>query len=204
MKKECQCGQNGEPADGPKDEGGDIDFDFNALDFGGGSGAQGGNTSFRDLFRQFFPSRRGATEEPEHEPGGDLEYQIEIDSWDAVRGAVKKLTITRLNTCQTCRSTGAIGSRQTCPTCHGSGTLQQAAGKMKFNVPCTQCGGAGKIRDACSICGGKGRLRRTETIDVRIPAGVAGGSRVRVTGEGNVGSMGARGDLYLHIDVRTS
>jgi molecular chaperone DnaJ len=180
-----------------------VNFDFNGFDFGGGSGAQGSGGSFRDLFSQFFRGGRGASEEPEHEPGGDLEYQIEIDFWDAVRGAVKKLTITRLDTCDTCHGTGAIGSPQTCPTCHGSGTIQQAAGKMKFNVPCTRCGGTGKIRKVCPTCSGEGRLRRTETIDVRIPAGVASGSRVRVPGKGNAGTMGAPpGDLYLRVDVK--
>jgi len=188
---------------GPQQDGEGVNFDFGGFDFGGGSGAQGSTSSFRDLFSQFFPGRRGAAEEPEHEPGGDLEYQIEIDFWDAVRGAVKKLTITRLDTCDTCHGTGAIGSAQTCPTCHGSGTIQQAAGKMKFNVPCTRCGGTGKIRKVCATCSGEGRLRRTETIDVRIPAGVASGSRVRVPGKGNAGTMGAPpGDLYLRVDVK--
>ncbi len=193
----------GGPSGGPQQDGEGVNFDFGGFDFGGGSGAQGSTSSFRDLFSQFFPGRRGAAEEPEHEPGGDLEYQIEIDFWDAVRGAVKKLTITRLDTCETCHGTGAIGSAQTCPTCHGSGTIQQAAGKMKFNVPCTRCGGTGKIRKVCPTCSGEGRLRRTETIDVRIPAGVASGSRVRVPGKGNAGTMGAPpGDLYLRVDVK--
>jgi molecular chaperone DnaJ len=188
---------------GPQQDGEGVNFDFGGFDFGGGSGAQGSTSSFRDLFSQFFPGRRGAAEEPEHEPGGDLEYQIDIDFWDAVRGAVKKLTITRLDTCDTCHGTGAIGSPQTCPVCHGSGTIQQAAGKMKFNVPCTRCGGTGKIRKVCPTCSGEGRLRRTETIDVRIPAGVASGSRVRVPGKGNAGTMGApAGDLYLRVDVK--
>lgn len=180
-----------------------VNFDFGGFDFGGGSGAQGGGGSFRDLFSQFFRGGRGVSAEPEHEAGGDLEYQIEIDFWDAVRGAVKKLTITRLDTCGTCHGTGAIGSAETCPTCHGSGTIQQSAGKMKFNVPCTRCGGTGKIRKVCPTCGGDGRLRRTETIDVRIPLGVASGSRVRVPGKGNAGTMGAPpGDLYLRVDVK--
>ena len=193
----------GGPGGGPQQDSEGVNFDFGGFDFGGGSGAQGSTSSFRDLFSQFFPGRRGAAEEPEHEPGGDLEYQIEIDFWDAVRGAVKKLTITRLDTCDACHGTGAIGSPQTCPTCHGSGTIQQAAGKMKFNVPCTRCGGTGKIRKVCPTCSGEGRLRRTETIDVRIPAGVASGSRVRVPGKGNAGTMGAPpGDLYLRVDVK--
>jgi len=185
------------------DDAAGVNFDFGGFDFGGATGAQGGGSSFRDLFSQFFRGGRGATAEPEHEPGGDLEYQIEIDFWDAVRGAVKKLTITRLDSCETCHGTGAVGSAQPCPTCHGSGSIQQAAGKMKFTVPCTRCGGTGKIRKPCPTCSGEGRIRRTETIDVRIPAGLANGSRVRIPGKGNAGTMGAPpGDLYLHVDVK--
>ncbi len=182
----------------------DVNFDFGGFDFGGGSGAAGGGASFRDLFSQFFSAGRGsAGSAPEHEPGGDLEYQIEIDFWDAVRGAVKKLSITRLDACETCHGTGALGSPQTCTVCGGTGTVQQAAGKMRFNVPCTRCGGTGKLRTACKTCAGEGRVRRAETIDVRIPAGVANGGRVRVPGKGNSGTMGApAGDLYLRVVVR--
>jgi len=188
----------------PTSDGQDVNFDFGGFDFGGGSGGAEGGSSFRDLFGQFFRGGRGgAAMEPEHEPGGDLEYQIEIDFWDAVRGAVKKLSITRLDTCETCHGTGAVGSPQTCPTCHGTGTIQQTAGKMKFNVPCTRCGGTGQLRTVCKTCGGEGRVRRTESIDVRIPAGVANGGRVRVPGKGNSGTMGApAGDLYLRVVVK--
>ncbi len=183
-----------------------VNFDFGGFDFGGqqGGGAGGNSGSFRDLFSQFFGGRGGATGmEPEHEPGGDLEYQIEIDFWDAVRGAVKKLQITRMDACETCHGTGAIGTPQTCPTCNGTGSIQQTAGKMRFNVPCNRCGGTGKLRTPCRTCAGEGRVRRTESIDVRIPAGVANGGRVRIPGKGNAGTMGApAGDLYLRVVVR--
>jgi len=182
---------------------GNVNFDFSGFDFGGGSGAAGGGSSFRDLFSQFFGGRGGAAVEEEAEPGGTLEYRLDIDFWDAVRGGVKKLQITRLDACETCHGTGAVGTPQVCPTCNGSGTIQQAAGKMRFNVPCTRCGGTGKLRTACKTCGGEGRVRRTETIDVRIPAGVASGGRVRVPGKGNAGTMGApTGDLYLLVEVK--
>jgi molecular chaperone DnaJ len=183
--------------------GGGVNFDFGGFDFGGGAPGQGGGSSFRDLFGQFFGGRGGAAMEPEHEAGGDLEYQIEIDFWDAVRGAVKKLQITRMDSCETCHGTGALGTPQTCTTCNGSGSIQQTAGKMRFNVPCNHCAGTGKLRAACRTCGGEGRVRRTETIDVRIPVGVANGGRVRVPGKGNAGTMGApSGDLYLRVVVR--
>jgi molecular chaperone DnaJ len=199
----------GPPPGAETGPGAGVNFDFGGFDFGSNAGAagpgtgSGGGTSFRDLFSQFFRGGRSAEMETEEEPGRDLEYKIEIDFWDAVRGAVKKLSITRLDECETCRGTGAVGSPHTCPTCHGTGTIQQAAGKMRFNVPCSRCGGTGKLRTACKTCGGEGRVRRTEAIDVRIPAGVSNGSRVRVPGKGNAGTMGApAGDLYLLIDVK--
>jgi molecular chaperone DnaJ len=197
--------ENFSPGGAPPSGGGrdsDVNFDFDGFDFGGGGEGAGGG-SFRDLFSQFFRGGRGGAVETEQEAGGDLEYQIEIDFWDAVRGAVKKMQITRLDTCETCHGTGAIGSPQTCPVCNGSGTIQQAAGKMRFNVPCTRCGGTGKIRTPCRTCGGEGRVRRTETIEVRIPPGVASGARLRVPGKGNSGTMEApAGDLYLRVEVR--
>jgi len=187
---------------GPGANDSEVNFDFGGFDFGGAAGSAGTGSSFRDLFSQVFGGRSRSVE-PEHEPGGDLEYQIEIDFWDAVRGEVKKLQITRLDVCQTCHGTGAVGSPQTCNVCGGTGTVQQAAGKMRFNVPCTRCGGTGKLRTACKTCGGEGRVRHMETIDMRIPAGVANGGRVRVPGKGNAGTMGApAGDLYLRVVVR--
>jgi molecular chaperone DnaJ len=180
-----------------------VNFDFSGFDFAGGAGGGTGGGSFRDLFSQFFGARGRSEASEDAETGADLEYQIEIDFWDAVRGAVKKIQITRLDACDACHGTGAIGAPQTCTTCSGSGTIQQAAGKMRFNVPCTHCGGTGKLRTACKTCSGEGRVRRQETIDVRIPAGVASGGRVRVSGKGNAGTMGApAGDLYLVVEVK--
>jgi len=186
---------------GAEPGGQDVNFNFDGFDFGQAQG--GGGSSFRDLFSNFFGGRGGSAVQEEAEEGADLEYRIEIDFWEAVRGVVKKIQITRLDACQTCHGTGAIGSPQTCPTCNGTGTVQQQAGKMRFNVPCTRCGGIGKLRTACKTCGGEGRIRHNETIDVRIPAGVANGGRVRVPGKGNAGTMGApAGDLYLAVEVK--
>jgi molecular chaperone DnaJ len=198
---------SGGPSGGQDSGGENVNFDFGGFDFGGqqGGGSPGaGGSNFRDLFSQFFGGQRGAASmEPDEEPGGDLEYQIEIEFKDAVRGAVKKLQITRLDSCETCHGTGAVGTPTTCPTCNGTGSVQQTAGKMRFNVPCSRCGGTGKLRTACKTCGGEGRVRRTETIEVRIPVGVANGGRVRVPGKGNAGTMGAPpGDLYLRVVVR--
>jgi molecular chaperone DnaJ len=181
----------------PEQEQPGTHFDFGGFDFGGSSG-----TNFRDLFGQFFRGGAGAAA-AEAEPGSDLEYGIEIDFWEAVRGTVKKVTISRLETCETCGGSGAVGQPQTCEVCGGTGQVSQVSGRMRFNVTCSRCGGTGKVRPICRVCGGEGRVRRAETIDVRIPAGVQTGSRVRVPGHGNAGTHGSPpGDLYFIIEVK--
>jgi molecular chaperone DnaJ len=182
-----------------------VHFDFGGFDFGGGAGQGGAGPSFRDLFGQFFRGGGGAaTEAPTHaEPGTSLEYQIEISFWEAVRGTVKKLTISRLDTCANCHGTGTVGQPQTCTACGGSGQVTQTSGKMRFNLTCSNCGGTGRTRNICRVCGGDGRVRRADTIEIRIPAGVQTGSRVRVPGRGNAGTAGEPpGDLYIITDVQ--
>ena len=189
----------------PPGNAGDVQFDFGGFDFGGGGGsAAGGGPSFRDLFGQFFRGGGAAVEAPSHaEPGSSLEYQIEISFWEAVRGTVKKLTISRLDNCTECRGTGTVGQPQTCTACGGSGQVTQTSGKMRFNLTCTRCGGTGRIRNMCRQCGGDGRVRRADTIEIRIPAGVQTGSRVRVPGRGNAGTSGEPpGDLFIITDVQ--
>ena len=182
----------------------DIHFDFGGFDFGGGAGGQSGSGSFRDLFSQFF---RGASaaQQPvrEHEPGTDLEYQIDISFAEAMRGTVKKLSFTRLDVCNVCHGAGyEPGEEKTCPTCGGTGRVTQTSGKMRFQVTCSRCGGSGKLRTICHNCGGEGRVQRVDTLDVRIPPGAQTGSRVRVAGRGNAGVQGGPpGDLYIIMNV---
>jgi molecular chaperone DnaJ len=181
----------------PPPEAAGVQFDFGGFDFGGTGG-----TNFRDLFSQLFRGGAGEARASGAEPGSDLEYQIHISFWEAVRGAVKKLTITRLEACSACSGSGAVGSPQACEACHGSGQVSQATGKMRFNIACPRCSGAGRVRTMCRACGGEGRVRQAETIDVRIPAGMQSGSRVRVPGHGNAGTHGApAGDLYIITEV---
>jgi molecular chaperone DnaJ len=188
----------GGPAGGVSPE--DVHFDFGGFDFGGG----GAGPSFRDLFSQYFRGGGGVAEAPTHaEPGSNLEYQIEITFWEAVHGTVKKLTITRMDVCSDCHGTGATGQPQTCTACGGTGQVAQTSGRMRFNLTCTRCGGTGRIQNTCKQCGGEGRVRRVDTIEVRIPAGVQTGSRVRVAGRGNAGTGGApAGDLYIITEVQ--
>jgi molecular chaperone DnaJ len=208
-----QFGFNTPGAAGPQGPGGgynvspeDIHFDFGGFDYGGGGGAGGAGdgTSFRDIFSQFFRSGGGGAAQAgyETEAGSDLEYQIDISFAEAMRGTVKKVSITRLDVCNDCHGSGFTGSEQTCNDCHGTGRVTQTSGKMKFQVACPRCGGTGKLRNVCRACGGEGRVRRTETLDVRIPPGAQTGSRVRVAGRGNAGvGGGPPGDLYFITQV---
>jgi molecular chaperone DnaJ len=187
-------------------------FDFSGFDFGDFAGAQGarregggagGGGGFRDIFSQFF-GRGGEREDQAHpEKGGDLEYVMSIDFWQAIKGTQARINITRYETCGTCHGSGSTGTGEvTCPQCKGTGHVSQMAGAMRFNLSCPRCGGSGKLRNACPTCGGDGRVTRTETVEIRIPPGARDGSRLRVPGKGNAGTQGAPpGDLYITTKV---
>lgn len=192
-------------------------MDFSGFDFsdffsgaggapGGGrrteTGAGGGGGGFRDIFSQFFGGR-GAAQETQPEKGGDLEYVMNIDFWQAIKGTQARLNITRYEICGTCHGSGSSGAGEvTCPQCKGTGNVTQMAGAMRFNLSCPKCGGTGKLKNACPTCGGDGRITRTEQVEVRIPPGARDGSRLRVPGKGNAGTHGApAGDLYITTRV---
>jgi molecular chaperone DnaJ len=157
---------------------------------------------FRDIFGDLFGGRQRATT-PQPERGADLEYALNVDFWQAIRGTQVKLNVTRQETCETCHGTGSAGSNvAVCPECDGTGTVTQMAGAMKFNLTCPRCGGTGRLKNACPTCRGEGTISRQESVEVRIPAGVASGSRLRVAGKGNAGAAGGpAGDLYITVRV---
>jgi len=163
--------------------------------FGGG---------FRDIFSQLF-SRAGKREEEEEGPqkGSDIEHQMHLGFWDAIRGTQVRITIGRQETCPTCNGTGSAGGAPiTCPACGGTGKTTRQAGTMRFTVTCPECGGSGRQRRSCPTCGGSGFVRKPESFEVRIPPGVDTGSRVRVPGKGNAGVQGGPpGDLYIVTEV---
>jgi DnaJ-class molecular chaperone with C-terminal Zn finger domain len=159
---------------------------------------------FRDLFSQFFGRNAQSEEAPTAEPGTDLEYALNIDFWQAIRGTQIRLGISHQEVCETCHGTKAApgGGAVTCPQCEGTGNVTQMAGSMKFNLTCPRCGGTGKLQSVCPTCHGDGRVLRTETVEVRIPPGAQNGSRLRVAGKGNAGTMGMPpGDLYITLRV---
>jgi len=181
-------------------------FDFSEFFQGGAPGggrraSTGTGGGFRDVFSQFF--KGGAAPQPEPEKGADLEYALNIDFWQAIKGTQARLNITRYDVCPTCNGSGSAGGQTiTCPQCSGTGSVSQMAGAMRFNLTCPKCGGSGKLKNACPACNGEGRIAHTETVDVRIPPGARNGSRLRVPSKGNAGTMGAPpGDLYITTRV---
>ena len=159
-----------------------------------------GGTSFRDIFSEMF-GKRSKTQQPER--GADLEYGLNIDFWQSIKGTQVRLSISRQETCEICKGSGSSGnSVAICPECDGTGTVTQMAGAMKFNLTCNRCGGSGRLKNACANCRGEGRLSHPDSVEVRIPQGVPSGSRLRVPAKGNAGIMGGpAGDLYITIRV---
>ena len=189
-------------------------FDFSDFDAGavrsrhqpgtGGESAGGGFGSFRELFSQIFSrSNENVREEPEETRGRDLEHHMHLGFWDAIRGTQVRVTVNRNEACPACKGTGAgKGASTVCSSCDGTGRVDRHSGAMRFSGPCPDCGGTGKRRPDCPNCAGKGYVVRPETFEVRIPAGVDQGSRVRVPGKGNAGRNGGPpGDLYIVTDV---
>jgi len=170
---------------------------------GAGAAGSGSDGGFRDLFSQFFKGGGRGRTQAEPERGSDLEYALNIDFWQSIKGTQVRLTINRHETCPACHGSGSAGGAViTCPQCGGSGNVNQTAGAMRFSLTCPRCDGSGKLRNACPACGGEGRLVQPEAVEVRIPAGTRTGSRLRVAGKGSAGTMGAPpGDLYITVRV---
>ncbi len=193
---------------GPQPGGGaqGANFDFGGFDFTdmfenarGRKASTSGTGSFRDIFSGIFGGKGGAGQEGP-EPGSDLEYQVNVPFWTAIRGGVMRLNITRRDTCPNCHGQGFIESGGSCPECGGKGQVTQTGGRMKFNVPCPRCHGTGKNISACPNCHGEGTVERTEPLEVRIKAGTRDGQRIRLAGKGNAGAHGGQaGDLYVII-----
>jgi molecular chaperone DnaJ len=189
---------------GPQQGGVPFDFNFDFSNFGG-AGQQQRTTSgggFREIFSSIFGGGRQRTTQAE--PGTDLEYTITVGFWDAIRGATRKITITRQEQCLVCHGSGkgVAQKEQTCPECHGTGEVEQLMGNMRFKVQCARCGGSGILGAVCKTCHGSGVVTRTEAIEFRIKPGTRDGQRIRLAGRGNAGEHGGSpGDLYLIIKI---
>ncbi|MBZ5646293.1 MAG: J domain-containing protein [Acidobacteriia bacterium] len=181
----------------------EVPFDFSGFDFSDftGGGAQPGGGGFRDIFSSIFGGGRGAQPHGP-EPGSDLEYQVSVPFWTAIRGGVMRINVQHGEQCANCRGTGVLQASGPCPECGGKGQVQQTANRMKFNLQCPRCHGTGKAQSGCHVCGGQGSVSRTEPLEVRIKAGTRDGQRIRLGGKGNVGRNGGpNGDLYIIVRI---
>ena len=178
-----------------------VPFDFSGFDFSEAGSAGRGGRGFKDIFSSMF-SGGGAEVDTQPDHGSDLEYQVNIGFWDAIRGTVMRLNISRQDTCTNCGGKGLVGKPETCRNCGGSGQATQTSGRMKFNMACPECGGTGKAQERCPACRGAGVVTRTEPLEVRIKPGTRDGQRIRLAGKGNAGPHGGPpGDLYIIIRI---
>ena len=177
---------------------------------GGGGGFNDINDIF-DVFGDLFDGfgmgggrRRGGGRRPTQ--GDSLKTRLEIDLLEAAKGCEKTVEIRRKETCNTCDGSGAKpgSSADSCDYCGGHGQVVQSQGFFRVQTNCPACKGEGKIiRDKCSDCSGAGKVAESVKLDVRVPAGVDTGMTLRLSDEGEAGSLGGpRGDLYVEISVR--
>src|SRR4051812_3820001 len=175
-------------------------FDIFREVFGQQGGGGGGG-----IFDQFFGGEGGGGGSGAGR-GSDLRYDIEITLEEAARGVEKEITFRKLGSCSHCSGTGAEpGSKKsTCPTCRGAGQVTTSRGFFHVRQACPTCHGSGqKFEKVCTKCQGEGRLNETAKINVRIPAGVDTGNKLRSSGNGEAGMMGGEaGDLYIVVHVR--
>jgi molecular chaperone DnaJ len=167
------------------------------------SGGAGGGSIFDDLFGG---GGGGRSDPSGPQRGSDLRYDMEITFEEAVRGAEKEISLTKLETCDVCHGSGAEtgSSRKQCPTCHGRGQVVTARGIFSIAQTCPRCKGAGQIIEKpCRGCSGEGRREKTSKVRLRIPAGVDTGARLRSSGNGEGGLRGGpAGDLYVVLHVK--
>jgi molecular chaperone DnaJ len=175
--------------------------------YGGGQGF-GDLSDIFDLFGfgDVFGNRGGgSTRRSGAQRGADLRYDLEITLENAAAGMTAQLRIPRLEKCDTCEGSGAEkGTKaETCATCQGAGQVRYQQGFFSVARTCGNCRGSGKvIKSPCTDCRGQGRVEREKQIEIKIPAGVETGSRLRVTGEGEGGTGGGpHGDLYVVIHL---
>ncbi len=176
--------------------------------WGGGAPGFGGiEDILGDLFGfgDVFGGGRGGSRRSAAQRGADLRYDLEITLEDAANGMTAQLRIPRLEGCESCKGSGAAPGTQpeNCNTCSGTGQVRYQQGFFSVARTCHVCRGVGRIvKNPCSECKGAGRVEREKQMEVKIPAGVETGSRLRVPGEGDAGTQGgAAGDLYVVIHV---
>ena len=176
----------------------------------GGPGAEGFGgfaEAFGDIFGDVFGGgRRGHGGGRQVYRGSDLSYAMEVTLEEAANGKDAQIRIPSWDDCETCHGTGAKPGTKpiTCTTCHGAGAVQMRQGFFSVQQTCPQCQGKGKIiPEPCTSCHGHGKIKKQKTLEVKIPAGIDDGMRIRSTGNGEPGTNGGPpGDLYIEIRLK--
>ena len=167
--------------------------------FGGGFG-----DVFEDIFGDFFGTFTGQRR-TRPTKGNDLRYDLGIKLMEAAFGVEKTIEVPRWEMCEECGGSGSAPGKSpaTCANCKGAGHIRVQQGFFSISRTCEKCGGAGRvITHPCKLCNGAGRVKKSRDINLKIPAGVETGSRLRVSHEGEMGVYGGpRGDLYIYINV---
>ena len=175
----------------------------------GGEGFGGFAEAFGDIFGDIFGCAAGGGRHGGGQQvyrGSDLSYAMEITLEEAALGKETQIRIPSWESCETCHGSGAKPgtSAKTCTTCNGAGTVHMRQGFFSIQQNCPQCRGSGKIiPEPCTACSGQGKIKKTKTLEVKIPAGIAEGMRIRSAGNGEPGTNGGPpGDLYIELRVK--
>jgi molecular chaperone DnaJ len=188
---------------------------MNGQGFGGGAGGfQGDFSDFGDIFGDIFGDMLGGGRgrggrgrgRSTGRPGDDLQMELEVDFSEAAFGAEKTISLTKNIKCDTCNGTGAkAGSAPTtCDYCHGHGEVRRQQGFFTVASTCPKCQGSGQmIKDPCGTCNGAGKKKKKVDLQVKIPAGIDDGQRLKLSNEGDAGSNGGpNGDLFVVIRIK--
>ena len=172
--------------------------------FGGGAG--GFSDAFGDIFGDIFGGSGRSRGGPQVYRGADLRYNLDITLEQAAHGFDTTIRVPSWDECDTCHGSGAKPGTAptTCATCGGHGQVRMQQGFFSIQQTCPKCHGTGKvIPDPCTTCSGAGRIKRNKTLEVKIPAGIDDGMRIRSTGNGEPGMNGGPpGDLYVEIHIK--
>lgn len=189
---------------------GHAGVDPNAGGMGGGANMGGFADAFGDIFGEIFGGAAGAGAGrrggPQVYRGSDLKYSLDITLEQAAHGFDTEIRVPSWDNCEVCHGSGAKPGTtpKTCRTCGGAGTVRMQQGFFSVQQTCPTCHGSGKeITDPCTACDGVGRVRKTKTLQVKIPAGIDDGMRIRSPGNGEPGvNGGPSGDLYVEVHLK--
>lgn len=180
--------------------------------FGGGGFQQGDFGDFGDIFGDIFGDMLGGRgrgrggRRSTGRPGDDLQMGIDVDFSEAAFGTEKTISLTKNVKCDTCNGSGAKAgsSPTTCDYCNGHGEVRRQQGFFTVSSTCPKCNGSGQmIKDPCGTCHGQGKKKKKVDLQLKVPAGIDQGQRLKLSGEGDSGSNGGpNGDLYVVINIR--